>query len=103
MDFSKFTTKSQEAVQAAQNRAIRHGHVEVDGEHLLLDLLEQSDGLIPKLLLRMEVPVDAVKDRLERELEKKPRVSGPGIEPGKVYITQRLNRLFIKRSKRPRG
>jgi ATP-dependent Clp protease ATP-binding subunit ClpB len=96
MDFSKFTTKSQEAAQAAQNRAIRHGHVEVDGEHLLLDLLEQSDGLIPKLLQRMEVPVDSVKDRLERELEKKPRVSGPGIEPGKVYITQRLNRLFLK-------
>ncbi|MCU0573392.1 MAG: ATP-dependent chaperone ClpB [Syntrophobacteraceae bacterium] len=96
MDFSKFTTKSQEAVQAAQNRAIRHGHLEVDGEHLLLDLLEQSDGLIPKLMQRMEVPVDAVRERLERELEKKPRVSGPGIEPGKVYITQRMNRLFLK-------
>ncbi len=96
MDFSKFTTKSQEAVQAAQNRAIRYGHVEVDGEHLLLDLLEQPEGLIPKLLQRMEVPVDAVKERLERELEKKPRVSGPGIEPGKVYITQRMNRLFLK-------
>ena len=96
MDFSKFTTKSQEAVQAAQNRAIRHGHLEVDGEHLLLDLLEQPDGLIPKLMQRMEVPVDAVRERLERELEKKPRVSGPGIEPGKVYITQRMNRLFLK-------
>jgi ATP-dependent Clp protease ATP-binding subunit ClpB len=96
MDFSKFTTKSQEAVQAAQNRAIRYGHVELDGEHLLLDLLEQPEGLIPKLLQRMEVPVDAVKERLERELERKPRVSGPGIEPGKVYITQRMNRLFLK-------
>jgi len=96
MDFSKFTTKSQEAVQAAQNRAIRHGHLEVDGEHLLLDLLEQPDGLIPKLMQRMEVPVDALRERLERELEKKPRVSGPGIEPGKVYITQRMNRLFLK-------
>ncbi|MCU0586866.1 MAG: ATP-dependent chaperone ClpB [Syntrophobacteraceae bacterium] len=96
MDFSKFTTKSQEAVQAAQNRAIRHGHLEVDGEHLLLDLLEQPDGLIPRLLQRMEVPLDAVRERLERELEKKSRVSGPGVEPGKVYITQRMNRLFLK-------
>ena len=96
MDFSKFTTKSQEAIQAAQNRAIRHGHIEVDGEHLLLALLEQSDGLIPKLLQRMEVPLASVRERLEQELEKKPRVSGPGVEPGKVYITQRMNRLFLK-------
>jgi ATP-dependent Clp protease ATP-binding subunit ClpB len=96
MDFSKFTTKSQEAVQAAQNKAIRYGHIEVDGEHLLLALLGQSDGLAPKLLQRMEVPVASVTERLERELEKKPRVSGPGAEPGKVYITQRMNRLFLK-------
>ena len=51
MDFSKFTTKSQEAVQAAQTMAIRFGHIEVDGEHLLLALLDQPDGLVPKLLI----------------------------------------------------
>jgi len=60
MDLSKFTIKSQEALQAAQTKAIRHGHLEVDGEHLLSALMEQSDGLVPRLLQRMEVPVDSV-------------------------------------------
>ena len=96
MDLNNFTIKSQEALQAAQTKAIRYGHMEVDGEHLLLALLEQSDGLLPKLLQRMEVPVNRMHDRIEEELERKPRVSGPGVEPGKVYLSQRLSRLLIK-------
>jgi len=96
MDLNKFTTKLQEAIQAAQTKAIRFGHMEVEGEHLLLALLEQGDGLIPRLLQRMEVPVDGLQDRLEQELMKKPRVSGPGVEPGKIYLSQRLNRLLVK-------
>ncbi|ABK15964.1 ATP-dependent chaperone ClpB [Syntrophobacter fumaroxidans] len=96
MDLNKLTIKSQEALKAAETKAIRYGHVEVDVEHLLLALLEQSQGLIPSLLRKMDVQVDRLRERLEQELEKKPRVSGPGIEPGKVYITQRLNQLLIK-------
>jgi ATP-dependent Clp protease ATP-binding subunit ClpB len=48
------------------------------------------------LLQRMEVPVDQVRDRLQRELERKPRVSGPGVEPGKIYVSQRLTKLLVK-------
>ncbi|MBW1998177.1 MAG: ATP-dependent chaperone ClpB [Deltaproteobacteria bacterium] len=96
MDLNKFTIKSQEALQAAQTKAIRYGHQEVDGEHLLLALVEQPEGLIPKLLQRMEISPESVKERLEQELDKKPRVSGPGLEPGKVYITQRMNKLLVK-------
>jgi ATP-dependent Clp protease ATP-binding subunit ClpB len=96
MDLNKFTTKSQEAIQAAQTKAIRFGHMEVEGEHLLLALVEQADGLIPRLLQRMEVPLDRLRDRLDQDLERKPRVSGPGIEPGKIYLSQRLNRLLVK-------
>ena len=95
MDINKFTVKSQEALQQAQTKAIKYGHQEVDGEHLLLALLEQSDGLVVRLLQRMEVPIDEVKKRVEEELEKRPRVSGPGVEPGKVYITQRLSKLLV--------
>jgi ATP-dependent Clp protease ATP-binding subunit ClpB len=94
MDINKFTIKSQEAMQAAETKATRFGHVEVDGEHLLLAMLEQSDGLAPRLLQRMEVPVDRMRQRLEDELNKKARVSGPGVEPGKIYITQRLNKIL---------
>jgi ATP-dependent Clp protease ATP-binding subunit ClpB len=96
MDLNKFTIKSQEAVQAAETKAVRYGHTEVDGEHLLLALIEQSDGLLPRLLRRMEVPVENIQERLEEELERKPRVSGPGVERGKIYITQRMNKLLVK-------
>jgi ATP-dependent Clp protease ATP-binding subunit ClpB len=96
MDIQRFTMKSQEALQEAQTRAIRYNHLEVDGEHLLLALLEQQDGLVPRLLMRMEVPIEQVKARLEQELDRRPRVSGPGAEPGKVYLTQRLSRLLVR-------
>jgi ATP-dependent Clp protease ATP-binding subunit ClpB len=94
MDINKFTTKSQEALQVAETKAIRFGHMEVDGEHLLLAMLEQPDGLTSRLFRKMDVPVERLRDRLEEELNKKPRVSGPGVEPGKIYITNRLNKLL---------
>jgi ATP-dependent Clp protease ATP-binding subunit ClpB len=96
MDMNKLTQKSQEAVQNAQTKALRYGHVEVDSDHVLLALLEQSEGLVPRLLTKMEVPVEALRKALEQELERRPRVSGPGMEAGKIYVTQRLQKLFIQ-------
>src|ERR671924_718655 len=96
MDLNRLTQKSQQAVQEAQSKALRYGHVEVDGEHLLLALLEQQDGLLPRLLTRMEVPLVSLKSALEQALERRPRVSGPGVEAGKIYVTQRLQKLFVQ-------
>ncbi len=96
MDISKYTIKSQEAIQQAQSKAIRYGHQEVDAEHLMAALLEQSDGLVPRFMQIMGVPIGELKERIERELSKRPRISGPGIEPGKVFITQRLAKLLLK-------
>ena len=96
MDINRLTEKSQEALGQAQNIAVNHGHVEIDGEHLLLALLEQEGGLLPRLLARMEAPVDQLRGRIEDELEKRPKVGGPGAEPGKVYVTQRLNQLLVQ-------
>jgi ATP-dependent Clp protease ATP-binding subunit ClpB len=96
MDLNRLTQKSQEAAQSAQAKALRYGHVEVDGEHLLLALLEQADGLIPRLLARMEVSVTSLTSALEQELARQPRASGPGMEAGKIYVTQRLQKLFLE-------
>jgi ATP-dependent Clp protease ATP-binding subunit ClpB len=96
MDINKMTIKTQEALQAAQNVALRRGHVEVDGEHLLLALLEQEGGLIPRLLQKMEVPVESFSRAVQAELDKRPSVSGPGVEAGKIYVTQRFNKLLLK-------
>jgi ATP-dependent Clp protease ATP-binding subunit ClpB len=94
MDANKLTQKTQEALHAAQREATRRGQVEVDGEHLLLALIEQEGGLIPSLLTRMDVDFAALKDDIESELDRRPRISGPGADPGKVHITQRLTTLL---------
>jgi ATP-dependent Clp protease ATP-binding subunit ClpB len=103
MDLNKLTVKSQEAIQSAQDLAGRRGHVEVDGEHLLLALLEQPEGLIPRLLQKMEVPVENLSAALRRELDKRPSVSGPGVEAGKIYVTQRFNKLLLKAEEEARN
>ena len=95
MDTNRLTQKSQAAVQQAQDLAARFGHHEVDGEHLLLALLTQEGGLAPRLFEKMEVPSDALVKGVEAELGSRPSVSGPGAEAGKIYITQRLQRLFV--------
>jgi len=96
MDPNKLTQKSQEALHDAQTKALRYGHQEVDGEHLLLALLEQPEGLVPRLFNKMDVPGENLKAEVEAELQKRPSVTGPGTEAGKIYVTQRLNRLLMK-------
>jgi len=95
MDLNQLTQKSQEALQAAQTLAQRHGHQEVDGEHLLLALLQQPEGLVPRLLARMEVPAEPIVQALEGSLERRPAVAGPGAEAGKLYVTGRLQQLLV--------
>ena len=96
MDMNKLTQKSQEALQEAQSLALRAGHMEVDSDHLLLALLAQSDGLVPRLLARINVQTESLKERLERELQRRPQVSGTGREADKIYITQQLQQLLLK-------
>ena len=99
MDPSKLTQKSQEALQAAQALAIEMSHQEVDVEHLLLSLLQQDQGLVPRLLRRMEIADDAVAGAVRADLDRRPQVGGGGIEPGKIYLTGRLSKLLVQAEK----
>lgn len=91
---NRFTQKCQEALGDAQMRAVRLGHQEVDVEHVLLSLISQQDGLVPRLITRMELDLSQVTQALEQELAKKTSVKGPGVEAGKVFLTQRLARVL---------
>jgi ATP-dependent Clp protease ATP-binding subunit ClpB len=93
MDPNKLTQKTAEALHAAQTRALRYGHTEIDVEHLLAALLEQPDGLIPRLLGRLDADVDAIRGELERHLEARPRVSGSGAS-GEAHMTRALGTLL---------
>src|SRR5215470_1979767 len=96
MDLSRLTQKSQDAVREAQTLGVRYGHQEIDADHLALALLQQEDGLLPRLLVRMQAPADALRAALERDIERRPRVSGPGAEPGKIFVTQALQQVFVR-------
>src|SRR4029079_263812 len=67
MDMNRLTQKSQEALHDAQTKALRFGHVEVDGEHLLLALLDQAEGLVAPLLARAGGDPNLLREDLEAQ------------------------------------
>ena len=76
MDYNKLTQKLQEAVASSQSIASTMGHQEIDTTHLLKALLEQSEGLLPRLLQKMNISLSEVT-RLNNELlRRKPTISG---------------------------
>ena len=90
MQLDKLTLKSQEALQEAQRIAQGYSHQEIDGEHLLLALISQTDSLIPDLLERIGVPVARLKPALESELERRHKIQG-GSEP---YLGSQLKKAL---------
>ena len=94
VDMNRLTQNSQEALQDAQTKALRFGHTEVDGEHLLLALLDQPDGLVPRLLTQAGADADRLRAEIEADLSRRPKVTGPGAAPGQVFVTRRLSRLL---------
>jgi ATP-dependent Clp protease ATP-binding subunit ClpB len=96
MDSNKLTQRSQEALGTAQAMAIKMNHTAVDVEHLVLALVEQDDGLIARLLGKLDVDPKAFASQLQGEIDRMPRITGGGIEPGKIYLTNRLGQLMVK-------
>ncbi len=85
MNAQKFTQKSMEAIQAAQSIALEYQNMQIEQAHLLYALLDQEEGLIGELMRKMNV--QGLKEASQREIERQPKVSGSGREPGKVYIS----------------
>jgi ATP-dependent Clp protease ATP-binding subunit ClpB len=96
MDINRFTQKAQEAIASAQTKAVRYGHQQIDVEHVLAALLEQEGGLATSILTRTQIDPATLKQRIEQELERMPKVSGSSGAPDQVYLTGRLNQLLAK-------
>ena len=94
MNAQKFTQKSLEAIQEAQNLALQHNSMQIEEEHLLAALLEQENGLIPQLMKRMEIDADALRREVENRIDRMPGVTGPGREPGKIYVSGDVDRAL---------
>ena len=93
MNFQKYTQKSQEAVQAAQNLAIQNSHQQLEQIHLLVALLQQDGGLIPQLLRKMDVTVESLQAAANAELRKLPGVTGSR-DLSRMYISGALDAAF---------
>jgi ATP-dependent Clp protease ATP-binding subunit ClpB len=90
MQLERFTTKAQAALQEAQQLAQRLAHQELDGEHLLLALIQQPEGLIPPLLQKLGVRLPALVSDLEGELARRPKVQGAA----EVYLGPQLKKAL---------
>ncbi len=89
MRMDKLTIKSQEAVQEAQELAERKGNQELQPEHLLFALLEDSEGIATQILKRLNVDVKLLQGDIEAKIEKFPKVLG-ATPAGHIYISQKL-------------
>ena len=90
MNISKFTQKSMQAVEGCERLAYEYGNQEIEQEHLLYSLLTLDDSLILKLIEKMEIQKEHFVDRVEKAIQKRPKVQG-----GKVYIGENLNKVLI--------
>src|SRR5678815_1453501 len=90
MNLNRYTEKAQEAIVAAQQVADRSGHAEMLPEHLLQALIEQSDGIVPAVLGKMNVDVAGLGAAVHALVDRLPRVQG-GSQPGP---SARLRKIF---------
>ena len=99
MNAQKFTQKSLEAIQEAQNLAIENNNMQIEEEHLVAALLQQRDGLIPQLLKKMHVDCDAVQRAVAEKISRIPGVTGPGREAGKIYVSTDVDAVLTAAEK----
>ena len=91
MNIEKFTQKSVEAIREAQSCAIRNQNMQIDQQHLLYALLNQEDGAAAQVLKKAKIDVKRMATACDREIQRIPRVSGPGREMDKVYVSQSVD------------
>ena len=93
MDLNRFTEKAREALAGSQKCAARMNHQQIDLEHVLLTLLDQDRGLTAAILNKAGVSVDALTIKLQRELDRLPKVSGPSGAAENQSVTGRFTKL----------
>ena len=96
MNAQKFTQKSLEAVQTANNIALENNNMQIEQEHLLYALLTMDESLIAQLLKKMEKDPQTVAQAVKQQIDKMPGVTGSGREAGKIYVAQDVDSVLAK-------
>jgi ATP-dependent Clp protease ATP-binding subunit ClpB len=92
MNFNKFTIKSQEAVQNAQEIASAYGSQTIEPEHLLAALVQDSEGITLPVLQKVGANINYLKIKINELIEKLPKISGAGL--GNQFASQSLGHVF---------
>lgn len=92
MNTDNYTQKTTEAIIAAQDLALNMSHQEVDSLHMLMALLTQEDGIIPKLLELMNIKLGSFMADTKAQLDKLPKVSGSSVS--NVYASRRFSQML---------
>ncbi len=93
MDTNRFTQKSLEALQAAQQLAQSYGNAQVEQVHLLDALLSQENGLIGQLMGKLGLNVQQVRTACESAVNRLPKISGSNQQP---YVTASLSQALTE-------
>ncbi len=90
MDLNRYTEKAQEALLRAQGLTVEHGHPQIEPEHLLLALLEQADGVVPQVILRLGGDPQRLASDVRQVLSRRPRTQGGAAQVGLSPAAARL-------------
>ena len=90
MNISKFTSKSQEVIQACEKVAMDYGHQEMGEDHLLMAMMQVEGSLIPRLLEKMNITPEVFQAQIGGLLEKRPKVEG-----GQMHVDRYLNEALV--------
>ena len=96
MNAQKFTQKSLEAIQEANNLALSNNNMQIEQEHLLYALLTIDQSLIAQLIKKMGKDPQALTQAVKQEIDKMPGVTGSGREAGKIYVAQDVDTVLAK-------
>ena len=93
MRFDRFTERAQDAAQRAADIIQRYGHNQIDTEHILLALIEQPQGIIPQILEKLNIDIDALSEKIDQQLRTSPKANIYGGGAGQIFITPRVKRV----------
>ena len=95
MRFDRFTERAQDAAQRAAEIIQRYGHNQIDTEHILLALIEQPQGVIPQILEKLNIDIEALTDAPRPTCcAPAPRPTSTAAAPGQIFITPRVKRII---------
>ncbi|MGN1087178.1 MAG: Clp protease N-terminal domain-containing protein, partial [Porcipelethomonas sp.] len=103
MNAQKFTQKSLEAIQLAQDTATEYQNNAIEPEHLVYALLNQENGLISQLMQKMNIDISALTGSVVQVISAMPKVTGSGRQSGAVYVSNEADRILVDAEKQAKN